>query len=123
MPDSNYGEPGHNSGYDFEQLRSILAEMFSEQDAIDEVNEQAARDRKPFQTQITNLKKKAAEDTGVPIKMVNQVWRQMKAEERLKHIDDKLNDEEKDDIEKVRQGLGMLAEEPLGRAVLERMAA
>ena len=116
-------ESGHGvsalrgNGYDSEQVQAFVERIENLQDEIDEVMAQAKEDCEPHRADIKAVKDEA-HDAGIPKREFNAIIAKRRALRRAEAFRRKLDEEQQNNFDQLEKSLGMLADTPLGKAVL-----
>lgn len=109
-------KPGLN-GYDGPKLQSFIDRWESVQGEIDEIMDNARDAAEPHRQDQAAIVKEAAE-AGFSKKEFKAILRKRRLEDKLQHVADSLDSDQKETYEAMLAALGELAETPLGRAAL-----
>lgn len=113
--------PGGN-GYDGAKLKNYLDRVANCQAEIDKIMDDAKDACAPHRDDIAAIKKEAAE-AGFSKTEFAAVLRKSRLEQRLEHVADSLDSEQKETYEQMLVSLAGLQDTPLGKAALEGAAA
>jgi hypothetical protein len=89
---------GHN-GYDGELIDRLCSEIEDEQAEIDAIMAKAADDCRPFQQSIKDIKKRASEEYGLPIKEFNGWVRRRKYLRKAAEIPNSMHEQERENFD------------------------
>ena len=120
--DAATARTGHN-GFDPEKLRGYVDAYEEEQSLIDEIMREARERCQPHKDNQKEIKSNAADEAQVPKKVFSAVLAKRRLQFKAENVDAALNEPQKETFEQVQHALGMLAETPLGAAVLNKKEA
>ncbi len=109
-------KPGLN-GYDGPKLQNFIDRWESVQDEIDEIMANARDAAEPHRQDQAAIVKEAAE-AGFSKKEFKAILRKRRLEDRLAHVADSLDSDQKETYEAMLAALGALGDTPLGQAAL-----
>lgn len=111
-------KPGHN-GLDNDKVQSFVDAYEEEQSLIDEIMTEAREKCQQHKDNQKDIKGEAA-DNNIPKKVFSAAISKRRLLARAEKVDAALNDAQKETFVQVQHALGMIADTPLGQAVLAK---
>jgi hypothetical protein len=106
------------NGFDSELLKSMVAECEEHEEAMEKIMRDAREACQPHVDEVKAIKKRAAEENGVPKKVFSAALRERKILRKAETVRSTLSDDQAETYDQVKHALGMLADMPLGRVAL-----
>lgn len=110
--------PSKTNGFDPETIKGIVDEVELAQAEIDQIMKEAQAKCAPLREEITDIKKTANEEHGIPRKELNAVLQERRLLMKADGVRNKLSPEQQDPFDNLKLALGMLGQTPLGQAAL-----
>lgn len=112
-------KPGHN-GYNREQIEGYVNEFEEHDEAIAEIMRKAREACQPHVDDQKAIVKAAAENAHVPKKVFRAMLRERSLERKRDAVRGTLSEDQQETLDQVKHALGILADTPLGGAVLDQ---
>lgn len=111
-------QAGH-SGVDPKKLQLFIDRSENMQDRVDKISDAAKEACSPIREDMKDAAGEACDTLGISRSVYSAILRKRRLIKKANAVQGKLNDDHQDSYELVEHALGMMADLPLGRAILE----